>query len=221
MYIYGIGGLIMFIWFCSVFYKLRKRSEENENNIISLRSQLAEVKRRLDKFENETAAVREEYVEKKQKKENDQLQQQRQKLADELSEKYEKHIAMVTASLGSVDRSKSDIRKAIFEPKDWVENIAATTEKRLALYMYYEKILQLFIHNKKMEEVSLAVCEEAYRLIGFLADNLKGESSEIMSYYCDVEKKTYGKSAKLTAMCQKLDSIGVLDRGLPFSCRLR
>ena len=221
MYIYGIGGLIMFIWFCCVFYKVRKRSEANENDIISLRSQLAEVKRRLDKFENETEAVREEYVEKKHKKENDQRQQHQQKLSDELNEKYEKHIAMVTASLGSVDRSKSDIRKAIFEPKDWVENIAATTEKRLALYMYYEKILQLFIHNKKMEEVSLAVCEEAYRLIGFLADNLKGESSEIMSYYCDVEKKTYGKSARLTAMCQKLDSIGVLDRGLPFSCRLR
>lgn len=221
MYIYGIGGFIMFIWFCCVFYKVRKRSETNENNIITLRSQLAEVKRRLDKFENETETVREEYVEKKHKKENDQLQQHRQKLADELNEKYEKHIAMVTASLGSVDHSKSDIRKAIFEPKDWVENIAATTEKRLALYMYYEKILQLFIYNKKMDEVSLAVCEEAYRLIGFLADNLKGESSEIMSYYCDVEKKTYGKSAKLTAMCQKLDSIGVLDRGLPFSCRLR
>ena len=221
MYFYGIGGLIMFIWFCSVFYKVRKRAEENENNIITLRSQLAEVKRRLDKFENETETVRAEYVEKKHKKENDQWQQRQQKFADELNEKYEKHIAMVTASLGSVDRSKSDIRKAIFEPKDWVENIAATTEKRLALYMYYEKILQLFIHNKKMEEVSLAVCEEAYRLIGFLADNLKGESSEIMSYYCDVEKKTYGKSARLTAMCQKLDSIGVLDRGLPFSCRLR
>jgi vacuolar-type H+-ATPase subunit I/STV1 len=221
MYIYGIGGLIMFIWFCCVFYKVRKISETNENDIISLRSQLAEVKRRLDKFENETEAVREEYVEKKHKKENDQRQQHQQKLSDELNEKYEKHIAMVTASLGSVDRSKSDIRKAIFEPKDWVENIASTTEKRLALYMYYEKILQLFIHNKKMEEVSLAVCEEAYRLIGFLADNLKGESSEIMSYYCDVEKKTYGKSARLTAMCQKLDSIGVLDRGIPFSCRLR
>lgn len=221
MYIYGIGGFIMLLLFLAAFSKLRKRSEENENNIISLRSQLAEVKRRLDKFENETEAVREEYIEKKHKKENDQLQQRRQKLADELNEKYEKHIAMVTASLGSVDRSKSDICKAIFEPKDWVENIAATTEKRLALYMYYEKILQLFIHNKKMEEVSLAVCEEAYRLIGFLADNLKGECSEIMSYYCDVEKKTYGKSAKLTAMCQKLDSIGVLDRGIPFSCRLR
>lgn len=221
MYIYGIGGLIMLLLFCAAFSKVRKRSEANENNIIALRSQLAEVKRRLDKFENETETVRSEYVEKKHKEENDQRQQHRQKLADELNEKYEKHIAMVTASLGYVDHSKSDIRKAIFEPKDWVENIAATTEKRLALYMYYEKILQLFIYNKKMEEVTLAVCEEAYRLIGFLADNLKGESSEIMSYYCDVEKKTYGKSAKLTAMCQKLDSIGVLDRGLPFSCRLR
>ena len=94
-------------------------------------------------------------------------------------------------------------------------------ETWLAMYQYYDDLLPILLQAKAEEDVIIDVCEESYRLIGFLGENLKGKCSDIMSYYCDVEEKTYGKSAKLTAMCQKLDSIGALDRGQPFSNRLK
>lgn len=145
----------------------------------------------------------------------------KQQIDRERSEKYQDHIRTIVSGFGSGKYQTAKLRPDVFAPKDWEENILGSRETWLAMYQYYDDLLPILLQAKAEEDVIIDVCEESYRLIGFLGENLKGKCSDIMSYYCDVEEKTYGKSAKLTAMCQKLDSIGALDRGQPFSNRLK
>ena len=205
------------IFFVSLigFLMLRKLAKM-EKSIDKLECRLNSLSSKLDRVNYKTGDKNVD-VEKEARA----VDEIKQKISKEKADKYQAHIRYIENKLFSGVRNKNELREDVLAPKRWDENIFGTQDERLALYRYYEDLLPILLRAKAHEDVILNACEEAYRLIGFLGENLKGECSEIMSYYCDVEKKTYGKSARLTAMCQKLDSIGVLDRGLPFSCRLR
>lgn len=154
-------------------------------------------------------------------KETRRVDEIKQQIDSERSAKYQQHIKFIENKLFAGKCPKNELLETILAPKEWEENILGSRVTWFAMYRYYDNLLPILLREKAHEDVILAVCEEAYRLIGFLGINLDGENSEIMSYYCDVEKQTYGKSAKLTAMCQKLDVSGVLDRGQPFGNRLK
>ena len=154
-------------------------------------------------------------------KETRRVDEIKQQIDSERSAKYQQHIKFIENKLFAGKCPKKELLEMILAPKEWEENILGSRVTWFAMYQYYSDLLPILLREKVHEDVILAICEEAYRLIGFLGINLDGENSEIMSYYCDIEKQTYGKSAKLTAMCQKLDVSGILDRGRPFSCRLK
>lgn len=154
-------------------------------------------------------------------KETRRVDEIKQQIDVDRSAKYQQHIKFIENKLFAGKCPKKELLETILAPKEWEENILGSRVTWFAMYQYYDNLLPILLREKAHEDVILAVCEEAYRLIGFLGINLDGENSEIMSYYCDVEKQTYGKSAKLTAMCHKLDVSGVLDRGQPFGNRLK
>lgn len=136
--------------------------------------------------------------------------------------KYDAHIASITESVNAGRYQTYDLfYRDVFAPKDWRENTMGNRETWFALYDYYNKLLPLLIEWKSAQPLVNEVCEEAYRLTGFLGINLNGQNSDIMSYMCDVEQSANGNSQRLTTICKKLDSIGALDRGQPFGNRLR
>ncbi len=136
--------------------------------------------------------------------------------------KYDTHIVSITASINAGRYETYDLfYRDVFSPKEWRENTMGNRETWFALYDYYNKLLPLLIEWKSAQPLVNEVCEEAYRLTGFLGINLNGQNSDIMSYMCDVEQSANGNSQRLTTICKKLDSIGALDRGQPFGNRLR
>lgn len=215
MYIYGIGGLIMFIWFCSVFYKVRKKSEANEETIEELKAQIATLRDRVWRLENPSA----KQVETRGTTADEDARIAR---SYELYKKYNNHINNITdkISMGHY-QTHEPFAKDVMSPREWPENASGTKDTRFALYDYYNKLLPSLIAWRTSAQLVNEVCEEAYRLIGFIGININGQNSDIMSYMCDVEQSANGKSQRLTTICKKLDSIGALDRGQPFGNRLR
>ena len=223
MFIYAGGflGLIMTIVFCVGFGSVKKRSLQNEREIASMRVQISALLKRVSQLEGETSDVRLDFVTKKSREEDQRIEEINKQIEHNLRQKYEDHIIAVTNRTSAERFSKSDIRSEIFAPKDWPENASGSHAAWYAQYKYYEDVFLIVNKSKKTEDIAVEVCEEAYRLIGFLGINLSGQNSEIMSWYCDYEQKIYGKSARLRTMCQKLDSIGILDRGRAFGERMK
>lgn len=212
---YLTSAIVIFLVSLIGFLMFRKLAKM-EKSIDDLECRLNSLSSKLDRVNYKTGDKNVD-VEKEARA----VDEIKQSISKARQEQYDQHIKFIENRLFAGKYAKKDLFNDVFAPKEWQENTLGSRDTWFALYEYYGALLPIMLRAKAHEDVILNACEEAYRLIGFLSDNLKGESSEIMSYYCDVEKKTYGKSARLTAMCQKLDSIGVLDRGLPFSCRLR
>lgn len=221
MYIYGIGGLIMSIWACSVFYKVRKRSENNEDSLIELKNQVASLKNRLDILEGKTNAsilTRQNEPEKEESR----IEKIKNQISPSLTEKFKKHADQIINGIDNSQYQTDDqLRKDVFSPRDWDETLVASRATWYAQYRYYDELLPLLVTRRVSTNIIDEMCKEAYRLTGCLGINLDGQNSDIMSYMCDVEQQTNGKSEALKFMCKKFDSIGLLDRGHQFGDRMK
>lgn len=215
MYFFGIGGFIMLLLFLAAFSKVRKRSETNEETIEELRKQIAALRDRVWRLENPSA----KQVETRGTTADEDARIAR---SYDLYKKYSNHINNITDNISMGHYQTHELfAKDVMSPREWRENASGNNETRFALYDYYNRILPSLIAWRTSAQLVNEVCEEAYRLIGFIGININGQNSDIMSYMCDVEQSTNGKSQRLTTICKKLDSIGALDRGQAFSNRLK
>lgn len=132
----------------------------------------------------------------------------------ELSDKLDSNLKNVEKS------DDANIKNTLMAPLDWPEFQLAQKDAKLALFSYFDAALPILLSKNAHFSVVGEACNEAYRITGSVGDRLSGKNSEIMSYMCDCEQRTNGRSEALRKMCKKLDSIGLLDRGRPFSDRL-